>query len=152
MRLRPSAGQAQPKILEGQQNQRAQHFFLFGLCLHETYNTNIDRWSCCPSFLTAKIKSSHEREIIIKSDRKKHKQKILTQVGLQIFSQNLYFFFFLANWQRKTRQLDGLYMLKGQLISKCPYEKSVLSKIPTKKFLRFLSQPLNQKNKGTLLY
>ena len=28
---------------------------------------------------------------------------------------------------------------KGQLISKCPYEKSVLSKIPTKKFPRFLS-------------
>ena len=27
---------------------------------------------------------------------------------------------------------------KGQLISKCPYEKSVLSKIPTKKFPRFL--------------
>ena len=28
--------------------------------------------------------------------------------------------------------------VKGQLISKCPYEKSVLSKIPTKKFPRFL--------------
>ena len=28
--------------------------------------------------------------------------------------------------------------IKGQLISKCPYEKSVLSKIPTKKFPRFL--------------
>ena len=28
---------------------------------------------------------------------------------------------------------------KGQLISKCPYEKSVLSKIPMKKFPRFLS-------------
>ena len=28
---------------------------------------------------------------------------------------------------------------KGQLILKCPYEKSVLSKIPTKKFPRFLS-------------
>ena len=28
---------------------------------------------------------------------------------------------------------------KGQLISKCPYEKSVLSKIPTKKIPRFLS-------------
>ena len=27
---------------------------------------------------------------------------------------------------------------KGQLISKCPYEKSVLSKIQTKKFPRFL--------------
>ena len=27
---------------------------------------------------------------------------------------------------------------KGQLISKCPYEKSVSSKIPTKIFLRFL--------------
>ena len=27
---------------------------------------------------------------------------------------------------------------KGQLISKCPYEKSVLSKIPTKNFPRFL--------------
>ena len=27
---------------------------------------------------------------------------------------------------------------KGQLISKCPYEKLVLSKIPTKKFPRFL--------------
>ena len=27
---------------------------------------------------------------------------------------------------------------KGQLISKCPYEKSVLSKIPTKIFPRFL--------------
>ena len=67
-------------------------FFLFGLCLHETYNTNIDRWSCCPSFLTAKIKSSHEREII-KSDRKKNKQKTLqTYVVLQLFSQNLSFF------------------------------------------------------------
>ena len=31
-----------------------------------------------------------------------------------------------------------LKVLKGQLISKCPYEKSVLSKIPTKKFPRFL--------------
>ena len=30
-------------------------------------------------------------------------------------------------------------LTKGQLISKCPYEKSVLSKIPTKKFPRFLS-------------
>jgi hypothetical protein len=30
-------------------------------------------------------------------------------------------------------------IIKGQLISKCPYEKSVLSKIPTKKFPRFLS-------------
>ena len=29
---------------------------------------------------------------------------------------------------------------EGQLISKCPYEKSVLSKIPTKKFPRFLPQ------------
>ena len=28
--------------------------------------------------------------------------------------------------------------LKGQLIPKCPYEKSVLSKIPTEKFPRFL--------------
>ena len=27
---------------------------------------------------------------------------------------------------------------KGQLISKCPYEKSVSSEIPTKKFPRFL--------------
>ena len=27
---------------------------------------------------------------------------------------------------------------KGQLISKCPYKKSVLSKIPTKNFPRFL--------------
>ena len=27
---------------------------------------------------------------------------------------------------------------KGPLISKCPYEKSVSSKIPTKKFTRFL--------------
>ena len=100
---------AQPKILEGQQNQRAQHFFLFGLCLHETYNTNIDRWSCCPSFLTAKIKSSHEREII-KSDRKKHKQKILTYLGsFTNFQPKLVFF--LANWQRKTRQLDALYVL-----------------------------------------
>ena len=33
----------------------------------------------------------------------------------------------------------GKYVLaKGQLISKCPYEKSVSSKIPTKIFLRFL--------------
>ena len=32
-----------------------------------------------------------------------------------------------------------LKIIKGQLISKCPYEKSVLSKIPTKKFPRFLS-------------
>ena len=34
----------------------------------------------------------------------------------------------------KVSRTDG----KGQLISKCPYEKSVLSKIPTKKFPRFL--------------
>ena len=33
---------------------------------------------------------------------------------------------------------------EGQLISKCPYEKSVLSKIPTKKFPRFLPQPLRR--------
>ena len=37
---------------------------------------------------------------------------------------------------------------KGQLISKCPYEKSVLSKIPMKKFPRFLPQLLNQKIKA----
>ena len=43
-------------------------------------------------------------------------------------------------------------MTKGQLISKCPDEKSVLSKIPTKKFPRYLSKLLNQKNKGSLLY
>ena len=30
-----------------------------------------------------------------------------------------------------------LNVSKGQLISKCPYEKSVLSKIPTKLFLDF---------------
>ena len=33
---------------------------------------------------------------------------------------------------------------KGQLISKCPYEKSVLSKIPTKKFPRFLPYTMFQ--------
>ena len=46
--------------------------------------------------------------------------------------------------------------VKGQLSSKCPYEKSVLSKIPTKIFPRFLPQLLRRgqikKNKGTLLY
>ena len=31
-----------------------------------------------------------------------------------------------------------MYLLKGQLISKCPYEKLVSSKIPTKKIPRFL--------------
>ena len=31
-----------------------------------------------------------------------------------------------------------IIITKGQIISKCPYEKSVLSKIPTKKFPRFL--------------
>jgi hypothetical protein len=30
-------------------------------------------------------------------------------------------------------------IIKGQLISKCPHEKSALSKIPTKKFPRFLT-------------
>ena len=30
-----------------------------------------------------------------------------------------------------------LQITKGQLISKCPYEKSVSSKIPTKKFDNF---------------
>ena len=38
---------------------------------------------------------------------------------------------------KKSHATD--YILdKGQLISKCPYEKSVLSKIPTKKFPGFL--------------
>ena len=32
-------------------------------------------------------------------------------------------------------KFDRLEACKGQLISKCPYEKSVLSKIPTKIFL-----------------
>ena len=32
----------------------------------------------------------------------------------------------------------GKALTKGQLISKCPYEKSVLSKLPTKIFPRFL--------------
>ena len=32
-----------------------------------------------------------------------------------------------------------IVIIKGQLISKCHYEKSVLSKIPTKKIPRFLS-------------
>ena len=45
---------------------------------------------------------------------------------------------------------------KGQLISKCPYEKSVLSKIPTKKISEIFAlaskERSNQKNKGTLLY
>ena len=34
--------------------------------------------------------------------------------------------------------LKSRFVSKGQLISKCPYEKSVSSKIPTKIFLRFL--------------
>ena len=33
---------------------------------------------------------------------------------------------------------DDVVPDKGLLISKCPYEKSVSSKIPTKTFLRFL--------------
>ena len=38
------------------------------------------------------------------------------------------------------KQASFLWLaIKGQLISKCPYEKSVLSKIPTKNFPRFLT-------------
>ena len=33
--------------------------------------------------------------------------------------------------------VDTIYFVKGQLISKCPYEKSVSSKIPAKIFLKF---------------
>ena len=38
-----------------------------------------------------------------------------------------------------SRIKETMLCIKGQLISKCPFEKSVLSKIPTKKFPRFLS-------------
>ena len=41
--------------------------------------------------------------------------------------------------ERLHHRLSKFEGLKGQLISKCPYENSVLSKIPTKKFPRFLS-------------
>ena len=44
-------------------------------------------------------------------------------------------------WKDDTEAVDAQHVLKvikGQLISKCPYEKSVSSKIPTKKFPRFL--------------
>ena len=41
--------------------------------------------------------------------------------------------------QKKTNEQHLFYnVTKGQLISKCPYEKSVSSKIPTKIFLGFL--------------
>ena len=36
-----------------------------------------------------------------------------------------------------VKKLDLQYITKSQLISKCPYEKSVSSKIPTKLFLDF---------------
>ena len=63
-------------------------------------------------------------------------------------NQNEIASFFAKKKEKKT---------KGQLISKCPYEKSVSSKIPTKKFPRFLpyiasKERSNQKNEGTLLY
>ena len=40
--------------------------------------------------------------------------------------------------QKKDEQHLFYNVTKGQLISKCPYEKSVSSKIPTKIFLGFL--------------
>ena len=42
--------------------------------------------------------------------------------------------------ENKTGGFNQIFsdLLKGQLISKCPYEKSVLSKIPMKKIPRFL--------------
>ena len=33
-------------------------------------------------------------------------------------------------------EIEVLFLAKGQLISKCPYEKSVSSKMPTKIFLK----------------
>ena len=41
----------------------------------------------------------------------------------------------ITKWQTQNSSSESG---KGQLISKCPYEKSVSSKIPTKIFLRFL--------------
>ena len=41
-----------------------------------------------------------------------------------------------TNWAEMFWGISG--QTKGQLISKCPYEKSVSSKIPTKKIPRFL--------------
>ena len=35
--------------------------------------------------------------------------------------------------QQQAKHMVSCVIFKGQLISKCPYEKSVLSKIPTKK-------------------
>ena len=40
-----------------------------------------------------------------------------------------------------TAKCDGV---KGQLISKCPFGVIVWTKIPTKKFPRFLPQPLRR--------
>ena len=37
-----------------------------------------------------------------------------------------------------------LSMLKGQIISECPYEIIVWTKIPTKKLPRFLPKPLRR--------
>ena len=47
------------------------------------------------------------------------------------FSRKYYVWYSSDDW-------DHPLLIKGQLISKCPYEKSVLSKIPTKIFPRFL--------------
>ena len=49
-------------------------------------------------------------------------------VNLQIKS------FFLVSMYKNSKAQNAS---KGQLISKCPYEKSVLSKIPTKNFRDF---------------
>ena len=57
------------------------------------------------------------------------------------FEKSQYGFFLSRNY---WSLLDHDLMTKGQLISKCPYEKSVSSKITMKKFPRFLPQPLRR--------
>ena len=63
-----------------------------------------------------------------------------THIGFLTYDRVVHFYSLPDGATQPTQltvcDIDGKF--KGQLISKCPYEKSVLSKIPTKKFPSFL--------------
>ena len=87
---------------------------------------------------------------------KKLEKGILALGFLHPFSVSIVFCFAMSKLENEA--LYALYYwTKGQLILKCPYEKSVSSKILTNKKNSEISalaskDRSNQKNKGTLLY
>ena len=90
---------------------------------------------CSKEVLSALVKFLYDGEIHCKEESESLKiiENLQTIFGFQRnlvlnFSPNEAFF----------ASENNIEAAKGQLISKCPYEKSVSSKIPTKKFPRFL--------------